>query len=168
MKTCFKCQQEKPLSAFYTHSQTGAPHRECKACTLARQRIRRENNLEAIKADIRARHWANREKELAQKRAYMLTDAYRESQLRSSRLQRERYPQRDRAWKQMSHAMRRGLITKWPVCSVPTCSCTEVEGHHPDYSQPLSVVWLCPTHHRQLHDAVKAWARDNSAKSATF
>lgn len=31
------------------------------------------------------------------------------------------------------------------------CGETEVDGHHPDYSAPLSVVWLCKEHHKQLH-----------------
>jgi hypothetical protein len=31
------------------------------------------------------------------------------------------------------------------------CGTMEVESHHPDYSQPLKVIWLCCKHHRQLH-----------------
>jgi len=35
-------------------------------------------------------------------------------------------------------------------CSVEGC---EVEGerHHPDYSKPLEIVWLCRKHHRAVH-----------------
>lgn len=36
----------------------------------------------------------------------------------------------------------------------PCFVCGSVErlhGHHPDYDQPMSVVWLCATHHNQLH-----------------
>ena len=31
------------------------------------------------------------------------------------------------------------------------CGETKTHGHHPDYSKPLSVIWLCPLHHKQLH-----------------
>ena len=35
------------------------------------------------------------------------------------------------------------------------CGSTEnVERHHPDYTQPLLVVWLCRPHHRALHRKV--------------
>ena len=35
------------------------------------------------------------------------------------------------------------------------CGSTEnIERHHPDYGQPLLVVWLCRTHHRALHRKV--------------
>jgi hypothetical protein len=26
-----------------------------------------------------------------------------------------------------------------------------VQAHHEDYSRPLDVVWLCPTHHKARH-----------------
>lgn len=46
-------------------------------------------------------------------------------------------------------ALRRGRLTRQP-CEV----CGErAEMHHPDYSQPLLVRWLCPVHHRDVHDA---------------
>lgn len=35
------------------------------------------------------------------------------------------------------------------------CGSTEnIERHHPDYSKPLFVVWLCRVHHRALHRKV--------------
>lgn len=29
--------------------------------------------------------------------------------------------------------------------------CSKPEAHHPDYANPLDVVWLCPAHHKQAH-----------------
>lgn len=40
-------------------------------------------------------------------------------------------------------ALRRG------TCAV--CGSFRVEAHHPDYSKPLDVIWLCRSHHVQLH-----------------
>ena len=35
-------------------------------------------------------------------------------------------------------------------CSI--CNSPDSEAHHPDYSKPLEVVWLCRLHHVELHD----------------
>ncbi len=43
-------------------------------------------------------------------------------------------------------ALASGLITKQP-CSA--CGDIKAEGHHPDYSKPLDVVWLCRKHHTE-------------------
>ena len=47
--------------------------------------------------------------------------------------------------------VRRGKVIKEP-CSI--CGDKNSEGHHPDYSQPLLVVWLCRAHHLELHSKV--------------
>lgn len=41
-----------------------------------------------------------------------------------------------------------GKIERLP-CEV--CGCVDVDAHHDDYSQPLSVRWLCVTHHNEWH-----------------
>jgi hypothetical protein len=35
------------------------------------------------------------------------------------------------------------------------CGAMPTHGHHADYSKPLSVVFLCPRHHTQLHHRLK-------------
>lgn len=46
-------------------------------------------------------------------------------------------------------AVNDGRLVKQP-CNV--CGNTNVEAHHDDYSQPLSVRWLCKKHHEQQHE----------------
>lgn len=46
------------------------------------------------------------------------------------------------------HAANDGAIQRLP-CFM--CGAAEVEAHHPDYSAPLAVSWLCKQHHKQLH-----------------
>lgn len=46
------------------------------------------------------------------------------------------------------YAVRTGKLIKLP-CIV--CGSLEVEAHHPDYSKPLDVIWLCKTHHHEVH-----------------
>jgi hypothetical protein len=57
--------------------------------------------------------------------------------------------------------LKRGVLKKLP-CRV--CDSAETQMHHPDYSKPLDVIWLCAKHHRDLHDWPKflAMAREPS------
>lgn len=41
-----------------------------------------------------------------------------------------------------------GTLARLP-CEV--CGATPAEAHHDDYSRPLDVRWLCPSHHREHH-----------------
>lgn len=47
------------------------------------------------------------------------------------------------------NAIRDGLIKKSP-CEI--CGCKKVNAHHDDYAHPLSVRWLCDTHHKDWHN----------------
>jgi len=48
----------------------------------------------------------------------------------------------------LRYAIKTGKVLKTP-CHV--CGSEKVEGHHPDYSRPLDVVWLCKEHHLEIH-----------------
>lgn len=56
-----------------------------------------------------------------------------------------------RARSTANNALRGGKLQKKP-CRV--CGDVNVEMHHPDYSKPLHVQWLCELHHDELHRAV--------------
>lgn len=56
--------------------------------------------------------------------------------------------EKQRVRKLARHAVARGDLVRQP-CEV--CGAAQVEGHHDDYSKPLEVRWLCPTHHRKHH-----------------
>lgn len=49
----------------------------------------------------------------------------------------------------LRHAVDAGRVTKYP-CEV--CGDEKSEGHHDDYGEPLSVRWLCRTHHSEHHN----------------
>jgi len=49
-------------------------------------------------------------------------------------------------------ALRRGLIER-DVCQV--CGDPQTDGHHPDHTKPLEVVWLCRRHHKAEHRKAK-------------
>ncbi len=44
------------------------------------------------------------------------------------------------------------LIERGSLVRQPCEKCGDIaEAHHPDYANPQNVVWLCRTHHRELH-----------------
>lgn len=44
--------------------------------------------------------------------------------------------------------IKRGKLIRQPCRE---CGAEPAQAHHPDYSDPRTVIWLCPTHHRALH-----------------
>ena len=63
---------------------------------------------------------------------------------------RREYPERWTAQITVNNAVREGRITPLPCL---LCGAKAV-AHHPDYSRPLDVVWLCQAHHKQAHALV--------------
>ena len=129
MKTCFKCNQSKPFTEFYKHSAMGDGYlNKCKECTKVDVRINRRKNQEYYRAYDRAR--GNRWR-----------DGYEADY-------RKRFPDKYYAQKTLGNAVRDGKVKK-EVCFI--CGDEKVEAHHPDYSKPLDVIWLCPGHHKLIH-----------------
>lgn len=133
-KTCFKCLSVKPLEEFYVHPMMADGHlNKCKDCTRSDVALHRAANLEKIRAYDNWRALLPHRIEL-RRRVAAEYDAS--------------YPERKRATRAVNNAIRDGRLKKQPchICGEPV-----VEAHHPDYSAPLDVVWLCVIHHRQLH-----------------
>lgn len=83
MKTCKRCEQEKPLSEFYVRKSpphAGRPMSYCKPCWGAMERERRDRNPEHIRALARARvkrsRLRNLEKYRERDRRYALARKY--------------------------------------------------------------------------------------------
>lgn len=55
--------------------------------------------------------------------------------------------------------LRRGNILR-QSCRYPGCSKT-AQMHHPDYAEPLRIIWLCRQHHRLVHSSREAAERVN-------
>ena len=136
MKSCKKCRCEKPLDLFYRHSLTRDGHMsECIACVKARTAA--WHSLHAEEAKVRHRARAKLPNVIAQQR------------VRSIKWHSDN-PLRSAAQQILRKARRRGDVIPWPVCAMPECEC-KPEAHHPDYSRPLDVVWLCSSHHKLAH-----------------
>lgn len=48
----------------------------------------------------------------------------------------------------LASALRHGLVERQPCRD---CGDPQTDGHHPDYSRPADVVWLCRRHHVAEH-----------------
>lgn len=150
MKTCFKCLQSKPLAEFYKHSFMADGHlNKCKECTKKDVKERRYGpKREYVLAYDRMR--GATEKRLQKRREYAKTEAGKKSVAVGRDKNREKFPEKYKARTALGNAVRNGTIVPWPVCAIPEC-CKKPQAHHPDYSEPLSVVWLCDWHHKQAH-----------------
>lgn len=127
MKRCFKCGTEKPRSEFYRHAQMGdGLLGKCKECTKLDMRI--------------DRHTKPRVREYDRQRAGLP----HRMKLRASvtRSWRAEHPERSRA-----HNMAAKAGIQEPECCEGCGLPKRLEKHHPDYSKPLLVVWLCKPCH---------------------
>ena len=63
------------------------------------------------------------------------------------KIRNEKFREKRSARSKTYYALKRGKLLEMPciVCG------DKAEAHHPDYSRPLDVVWLCHRHHAQTH-----------------
>ena len=147
MKTCKKCNQEKPYAEFNkSRMRKDGYHSQCRECRNKYDRAQwhkhKEKRLE-YKDEYRKE---NKEqiKECSQ-------NYYQANRAKISEKRQEPHKQRKLvAQRKVSNAIRKGELARsacW-YCGEPNA-----DAHHPDYDQPLSVVWLCRKHHFQAHAA---------------
>lgn len=131
MKRCFKCGEEKPVEDFYRHPMMADGHLgKCKACTKLDMRIDRHTKP-------RVRQYDRDRAKLPHRRA---------NADRISKAWDARFPDRAKAHNAAGNAVRDGKLTKPASCE--GCGLPKrLEKHHPDYSKPLLVVFLCKPCH---------------------
>jgi hypothetical protein len=132
VKRCFKCFEEKPLSEFYRHAMMADGHlSKCKTC--ARQDVL-DNRL---KKTEQYREYDRERSALPHRRALRERIAAEWA---------EKHPDRRRAINAANNAVRDGVLVRADRCE--GCGCVGgVQKHHPDYAQPLLVMWLCKPCH---------------------
>jgi hypothetical protein len=76
--------------------------------------------------------------------------SYSEQEKKRKTKYRLEFPERKNAQSKVYRAVKFGKLIKQPcfICG------EDSEAHHPDYSRPLDVVWLCSSHHRQAHNLI--------------
>jgi hypothetical protein len=138
---CKTCNKEKSEDGFYKSNKN-----KCKDCVKACVNANRQENLERIRSYDRLR--GSMPHRVAARKEYQATPAGIASRTASAIRWASAHPERRASNIIVGNALRDGRLEKTP-CQV--CGEKKVEGHHPDYSQPLNVVWLCNLHHREIH-----------------
>ena len=128
-KVCFKCEEEKPLTEYYAHPEMkDGTFGKCKSCCKTDATKNRAKNIDYYR-------------EYDRTRGYHAADGY-------TKQHRLKNPEKYKAHQAVNNAKRAGILKEQPC---QECGSTKVQAHHPDYSQPLEVVWVCAIHHKQLH-----------------
>lgn len=150
MKKCSKCGCVKSLSEFYAQpSATDGRMGKCKTC---------------VRLDTQRNRQANRE-------YYRLYDASRERrsdriEQKRKRTQKRRYlcPEKYKANTKVGNMIRDGKLERKP-CFL--CGDPKAEAHHPDYTQPKHIAWLCSACHHAIHAPEKRVKKAYSMEAHT-
>ena len=142
MKLCKWCHKRLKISEFFSHPMMKERRlNKCISCCKAYAHRRYGDKIEMIRK-------YDRERALCPERKKKCLDY--------QRIRRKRYPEKDKARRIFHYNKRMGRIVRLPCRD---CGDKQSEAHHPDYSKPLEVIWLCSFHHRKeegrLHGQMK-------------
>lgn len=152
MKTCIKCNIEKPLDSFYSHQKMASgKSSKCKECTCADVRANRNAKREYYLQYDRNR--PNKIERASKVVEYQKTGRGKAVRQLACQNYFEKWPGKRAANYSVSNALRDGRMARPDYCSSCGCSC-KPEAHHCDYTRPLDVTWLCVGCRKQ-------WHRDN-------
>lgn len=132
MRICSTCRISYPLDNFYRDFRRaeGRGYR-CKNCERLRYRERREKNANTFRQKDRRYYRKNRKKILTKRKIDYQLNGYKH-----------------KAREAVKTALYKGILFR-QNCIV--CGVDKTEAHHPDYTKPLMVVWLCKKHHQRVH-----------------
>lgn len=140
VKTCFKCNVEKPITQFYKHPGMRDGHlNKCKDCAKKDSTSHRNDNLDKVREydRERAKLPARVKAAAAQARKWRHEDS-----------------RRSRAHSAVARALLNGTIEHKP-CEWPGCKREDSYAHHESYDKPLEVVFYCQPHHKKRHQEMK-------------
>lgn len=139
---CRSCLMDKQADDFYKSNQT-----RCKECIKASVRRNRLEKIEYYRAYDRQR--SSRPDRVAAREAYAQTSEGRIAGAAA----KKRWAVAN-AIRRQAHGKLRAAIKSGKVRPEPCFICgAKAEAHHPEYSMPLVVTWLCPKHHKEAHRA---------------
>ncbi len=134
-RPCTKCGMFKPFAEFHKASRTHYGHIPvCRQCNNLQYRKRYYSSPEiAEKAKERSREWHRTHRD--RDNAVVLRH-------------RAKAPHKYAARQAVHNQLLAGKMKRLPC---EKCGEPKTHAHHPDYSKPLEVVWLCLAHHAEIH-----------------
>lgn len=172
-KKCTKCEVIKSLEEFRKSARyKDGRYSRCKECVkeyeaentnhekkLKSREKYRENNRERIRQQDKEAYMKDpdkfRQKARISQKKYFDSPKGKEKYKQEGLKLREKYPEKARARSLLSNAVCEGKIIRPSQCSLCLSSDGVVEGHHPDYSKPLDVIWVCKSCHFVIHERIK-------------
>jgi len=146
MRTCSKCEIEKPEDCFSFLKKQGCYNSWCKDCIKAYCKKWVKNNSE--KSTISHANWYKNNQAKAKNQAKRWSKNNPEKKKRHILKYQAKHPERIKAHQAVSYAIKTGKLTKKPCLM---CGSTiKINAHHMDYSKPLNVIWLCKDHHKSI------------------
>lgn len=157
MKICSKCKIKKTEDGFYRNkNEKDGFSYQCKDCAKKYsqspagiacgkrywKKLRKTDEYHARL--VRQREYGVSTKGKASAKKYGQSEKGKELRKKRRMENMEKY----RARYKIKNAIEYGQLKRLP-CVV--CKNPKSEGHHPDYSKPLDVIFLCLKHHRELH-----------------
>lgn len=132
MKRCIDCKRLRQLKFFHKEKHIKSGYRnQCRDCRNIRVTLNQRKNYDPVKEHV---NYLKRK----------LSGKSAESNKRS----RKRWPQKFKARELLQAKVRSGVILRLPC---EKCGKRKTQAHHPDYSRPLDVRWLCVKHHGEVH-----------------
>jgi hypothetical protein len=129
-KECLRCGESSPLSVY-------GINRYCSVCQPAYDKERYAENKHKILAKHRETYKID-----------SLTPEFKARSNKNTKASYERNPEKQKCRAKARDAVNKGVIVK-ETCFL--CGEENVQIHHPDYTQPLAIIWLCQLHHTQYH-----------------
>jgi hypothetical protein len=144
MKTCFKCNIEKPLTEFYKHNgMVDGYLNKCKECAKNDVTKHRNANIEKVREYDRKR---GKNKDRIKASAEV------------TKIWRSQDKRRSIAHNMVLRAIKSGTLLRQPCIK---CNCEKSVAHHEDYDKPLEVTWLCQPCHKKRHIEINKILKGN-------
>jgi len=138
LKKCKTCHKDKEESKDF-YNNKGTYINFCKECRRIEDRLRARENYTIEKSRRTYKRLKDR-----------LGDKFSEFQRKKAKI----HPEKHKARRTLRNAVKLGKIKKPTDCEmldIGSACFGKIEGHHPDYSKPLEVKWLCSKHHGEVH-----------------
>lgn len=151
LKTCPTCKTEKPITLFGKYkTRKDGRNRLCFHCAKIKNNNYYKKNRDHVR-EIRREKYKYTEKDRIRCIEYRKNNPERVAI--NSKKWVKKNPEKINAQRLVNKFVRSGIMYRYKHCQKCEKECI-TDGHHPDYSKPLHVVWLCHICHRKEHRTV--------------